>query len=174
MGLTLGEPALALGDLAQGADLPRHVADPRRALALGRARSGEGPLWEQHDGMMVGADPQEIAVAVPARRVRDLELRGEIDRVGLRQAEQVAVEMQRLLLVLDIEAEMAEPQHLERPLEPHAADIVALLRGCHRILPCPLPDHTVAARACAASIDGSRAGSPRAMPHSVPMPSTRA
>ncbi len=124
--------------------------------------------------MMVGADPQEIAVAVPAGRVRDLELRGEIDRVGLRQAEQVAVEFQGLFLVLDVEAEMAEPQHLERPLEPHAADIVELLRRIHGTLPCVPPDHTVAARACEASIDGSRAGSPRAMPHSVPMPSTRA
>src|SRR6185437_1204865 len=81
--------------------------------------------------MMIGADAQEIPVRVLPAGARQLELLAEIARVGHRQPEQIAVEAERGFLVADIEAEMPQAQHLERPLEAHPADIVL---ACNRLL----------------------------------------
>jgi hypothetical protein len=50
----------------------------------------------------------------------------EIGEVGDLEAEEVAVELAALLDLVEVEAEMAEPADLERPVEHDAADIVAL------------------------------------------------
>ena len=138
-GLLLGQPAPPFDDLAQCPDLPRHVADPGGAFALGLARGSEGPVREQHHRMMIRADAQEIAVRVLAGGAGDVELLTEIDRVGDGEAEQVAVEAQRGLLIRDVEAEMPEPLHPERPREANPAHVVAaierLLCGVHGVAP---------------------------------------
>ncbi len=131
--LLLLEIAVGLDDLLQAAALPGDLVDRdlRRELAVGAAVHDR--LREQHHRVMVGAVAHEIAVAVAEPGIFwKPRSAGEIGDVGHRETEQVAVEMARLLDVIDIEPEMPEAADLERPVQQNAADIIAMAVGRHQ------------------------------------------
>ncbi len=120
----IGEP---LGHLAQRSDLPGDlVGGDLGMFGVGAAPPIDRAPRKDHEGMVVGAVAQEIAGGRP-----DLALelgrqpRPHVVRVGHPEPEQPAVEIERLVRLDDIDAEMAEPADAERPRQPHAADRVA-------------------------------------------------
>ena len=124
------EPVDAVADLAQGPDLPGDLVGGD--LGVGDVAAGAAAahavhrrLGEDHVRMVVGAVGHEPADrgGHAVEHVRRRDRLGEIERVGASEAEQIAIEMHRLVHLVAIVAEMAEAPDLEGPLEQDAADV---------------------------------------------------
>ena len=133
------EVRVGVHDLFQAAALPGDLVDRhlRREFPIGPVV--EHPLVEEHEGVVVRPVAHEVAAGVAEvvalGRPRHL---AEIQDVRVLEAEEVAVEVARLVHPDRVEAEVAEPPDLERPLQQHAADVEAIAVGCHGpfLLPC--------------------------------------
>ena len=123
--VALAQPVLGLGDLAQAADLPGDLVDRHVLARRSPADMVEDGLGEQHEGMVVAAvahEPAGCRIEFPGVFLV-LQTGAEIERIGEREAEQVGIEPHAGVDVPDVEAEMAEPADLERPVEQDTADV---------------------------------------------------
>ena len=133
----LSEELDAVHDLGQGAGLPRDLVD---VDAGGPAADGlQGLPGEEHEGVVVG-----VVVEEPTLTARDplllenlcaLGVSGEIDDVGLLEAQQTPVEVDALVHPVDVVAEVAESPQLERPGQADSADAVCLFLRSHSWTP---------------------------------------
>jgi hypothetical protein len=128
--LLLFEIAVGLDDLLQAAALPGDLVYRHLGCEFAVGAAVHDRLREQHHRVMVGAVTHEIPVAVAEPGIfRKPWSAGEIGFVGHREAQQVAVEMARLIEPGHVEPEMPEPADSERPFQHDAADIIAVTIG---------------------------------------------
>ena len=128
--LLLLEIGVGVDDLLEAAALPGDLVDRDLGREFAVGAVVHDPLREQHKGVVVGPVAHEIAARVAEIGIlREPRRAREIECVGSRKAEQVAIELAALGQFLDIEPEMAEAADLERPLQVYPADIVALGDG---------------------------------------------
>src|SRR5215469_7584642 len=125
------EIAVRVGDLLERAALPGDLVDRDAGLELAVGALVHDLFREQHHRVMVGAVAHEIALR-PGEILGEPRRARKIREIGDLEAEKVAVELPALLDLVQVEAEMPEPPDLERPLQHHPANIVALAVRHHR------------------------------------------
>ncbi|CDO38944.1 hypothetical protein SPHV1_860005 [Novosphingobium sp. KN65.2] len=120
-------PVVPLDHLAQSARLPGNLVcrdlDRECAKLLGRNLGRR--FGKQHKGVVITAVAQKKSYAGSVdRALLGRKKRPQIDRIGNVESKKIAEEVERLLDLRNVEADMADPHHLERTRQQHTADIM--------------------------------------------------
>jgi hypothetical protein len=125
------EIRVGVHDLLEAAALPGDLVDRHLGREFPIGPVVQHLLVEEHEGVVVGSVAHEVAAriaeVVALGRPRHL---AEVQDVGVLEAEEVAVEIPRLVHPDRVEAEVAEPPDLERSRQQHATHVEAIpIRG---------------------------------------------
>ena len=130
------EIGVGVHDLPEAAALPGDLVDGHLGRELPVGAVIQHFLVEQDEGMVVRAVAHEVAACVAEvvalGSPRHLP---EVEDVGMFEAEEVPVEVTRLVHPNRVEAEVAEPPDLERSSQQHSADVEAIPVRRHRQVP---------------------------------------
>jgi hypothetical protein len=123
-------------DFFEAAALPGDLVDRHLGRELPIGPMVEDLLVEEHERVMVRPVAHEVAArvaeVVALGRPRHF---AEVEDVRVLEAEEVAIEVARLVHPDRVESEVAEPPDLERPRKQHTTHVEALAGPRHRRVP---------------------------------------